>query len=381
MRTSFLLPGALLLLPALLSAQGFQSQYGGSNLQDAVATVSDATGHTTLVREAFPSGDKVRIRVLRTNLQGQDQQWHDVAIPGACFVQAAVASGDGNITLCGSLIPPGRSDQDALLAKISPAGAVLWAWTSASPDAQEELRDLRRTDDGGYIACGTRRGTADSDALLVRADASGTLQWQQHYGTAAEEAANSVAFDANGYMAAGRITGFSGDVDAYVLRTDNAGNEQWWLGQGGVKDDLLTGIVRSSTGFVMAGRTDSYGPQTGTQHVRSVYLMAVNAAGDTLWTRTLGDIGQACAAEDIQLAANGEFLLAGQAGNNHLTDAMVMRVSSTGALVWKRSYDLADEDVLHRLTILPDGGFIAAGRAFGPNGAQAVLVRKNSAGN
>lgn len=381
MHNLFALLVAFVLISAPLQAQGFQLTFGGTNLQDAVATVSDATGHSTLVREVFPSGDKVRIRLLRTNLQGQNQQWYDVAIPGACFVQDAVASGDGNITLCGSRIAPGNSDQDALIAKISPTGEVLWSWTSGTPGTQEELRGLQRTDDGGFIACGTWRGTADSDALLVRTDATGNLLWQGQYGTDAEESANAVDVDANGYMTTGRITGFSGDADAYILRTDNDGTEQWWQSWGGVKDDLMHGISRSSSAFIMAGYTDSYGPLIAGQHVRSVYLLAMNAAGDTLWTRTLGDIGQASAAESIQLAGNGEFLLAGQAGNDHLTDGMVMRVSATGQQLWKRTYDIANEDVLHRLELLPDGGFIAAGRSFGPNGMQAVLVRKNSAGN
>ena len=373
--------GSFLLLPVLLNAQSFQLTFGGANLQDAVATVSDATGHSTLVREVFPSGNKVRIRLLRTDLQGQNQQWYDVAIPGACFVQSAVASGDGNITLCGSRIAPGRSDQDALVAKISLTGTVLWSWTSGTPGTQEELRGLQRTGDGGFIACGTWRNTSDSDALLVCTDANGNLLWQGQYGTEAEESANAVDFDGNGYMVAGRLKGFSGDADAYILRTDNDGTEQWWQSWGGVKDELFSCIVRSGANFVMAGRTDSYGPQVGSQHVRSVYLMAMNAAGDTLWTHTLGDIGQASAAEAIQLAGNGELFIAGQAGNNHLTDGMVMRVSASGQQLWKRTYDIANEDVLHRLELLPDGGFVAAGRSFGPNGAQAVLVRKNSSGN
>lgn len=371
-----LLPGVV-----VLHAQSFQLTYGGANLQDAVATVSDGTGHSTLVREVFRNGDKVRIRLLRTDLQGQNQQWFDVALSGACFVQQAVPSGDGNITLCGSRIAPGRSDQDALIAKISPTGAVLWNWTSNSPGSQEELRGMQRTADGGFIASGSWRDTADSDALLVRIDANGSLLWQNQYGTAASESAEAVASDSDGYMVAGRITGFSGDADGYVLRVGNDGGEQWWQGWGGVKDEVLYGIVRSGSDFIMAGCTDSYGPASGSQHVRSVYLLAMNDAGDTLWTRTIGNIAQASAAQDIQLAANGDLLLAGQAGNNHATDGMAMRLSPTGQQIWMRTYDLGGEDVFHHMELLPDGGFIAAGRSFGQQGAQAVLARKNSAGN
>lgn len=373
---------ATVLFPGpVLHAQSFQLTYGGANLQDAVAIVSDAAGHTSLVREVFQNGDKVRIRVLRTDLQGQNQQWFDVAIPGACFVQDAAASGNGNITLCGSCIAPGRSDQDALIAEISPTGAVLWIWTSNAQGTQEELRGLQPTTDGGFIACGSWRGNADSDALLVRVDAGGNLLWQNHYGTAASESTEAVAPDNDGYLVAGRIAGFSGDADGYVLRVGNDGSEQWWQGWGGIKDEMLYGIARAGSDFIMAGYTDSYGPGSGSQHVRSVYLLAMNAAGDTLWTRTIGNIAQASAAQDIQLAANGDLLLAGQAGNNHATDGMVMRLSPTGQQIWMRTYDLGGEDVLHHLGVLPDGGFIAAGRSFGQQGAQAVMVRKNSAGN
>ncbi|MGB6046550.1 MAG: hypothetical protein WBG34_03025 [Flavobacteriales bacterium] len=371
----------LLLLSTAISAQGFQLQYGGTNLQEAVATVSDAQGHSTLVRETFTTGDRVRIRLLRTDLQGQNQQWYDVGITGACFVHAAVPSADGKILLCGSRIAPGRSDQDALIAKISHTGEVLWSWTSDTPDEQEELRDLKQTADGGIIAAGTWRGSADSDVLLLRTDVSGELLWQQHYGTSGEESGNGVAFDGDGYMIAGRIGGFSGDLDAYVVRTDNDGNELWWQSWGGIKKDLLKGIAHSGSVFVMAGYTDSYGPQVGVQHVRSVYMIAMNAAGDTLWTRTIGDIGAASSAEDIQVAGNGDFFLSGQSGNSHLTKCMVMRVSPTGNQLWKRTYDIGNEDLLHRLTLLPDGGFIAAGRTFGPGSMQAVLVRKNASGN
>lgn len=110
-------------------------------------------------------------------------------------------------------------------------------------------------------------------------------------------------------------------------------------------------------------------------------MIAMNAAGDTLWTRTIGDIGAASSAEDIQVAGNGDFFLSGQSGNSHLTKCMVMRVSPTGNQLWKRTYDIGNEDLLHRLTLLPDGGFIAAGRTFGPGSMQAVLVRKNASGN
>jgi hypothetical protein len=372
---------ALTLLAAgLLHAQGFQLQYGGDRLQDAVGTVNDATGFSTVVRDASETGAKVQIKLLRTTLNGLNAQWFDVAIPGTCFVQAVIASGDGNILLCGSCIAPGRSDQDALVAKISNTGAVLWTWTSNDPLNEEELRGLERTADNGLIACGTFRGGPDSQALLVRISPSGTLQWNQQYGTGGDDALNGVALMDNGFMAAGRVANFSGDVDAYVLAVDLNGSELWWQSWGGIKPDLFNGIARSGANFYLAGRTDSFGPLAGGQHVRSTYLMAMDQAGDTLWTRTFGDVAAANTTEGIHKASNGDLVLVGQTGNANLTDGMAMRVNTSGTQLWQRSYPIDNEDVLHDLTLLDDGGFVAPGRSFGAVGYQAILVRKNSLG-
>ncbi len=367
-------------LGTAVTAQGFQLQYGGSQLQDAVAVFGDATGYTTVVRETYTTGIRVRVQLLRTSLQGLLTQWYDVPLTGTCFVQSAVLASDGNIVLCGSTIAAGQTDQDALLAKVSPTGSVLWTWTSSATATQEELYGLQQTSDGGYIACGMRRVDADSDALLVRLGTDGTFQWSQHYGTATDEMLRGVSSDADGYVAVGRITNSGGDLDTYIVRTDLDGTQQWWQSWGGIKDDELYGITRSGSDYVMAGRTDSYGPLNLGVPIPSVYLMAMNSAGDTLWTRTLGNLTVASSAESITTATNGDFVLAGRSGNAHLTNAMVMRVNSSGFLVWQQTYNVATEDVLHSLTLLSDGGFIAAGRTLADIGDQAILVRKNSFG-
>ncbi|MEO8734502.1 MAG: hypothetical protein ABI373_09230, partial [Flavobacteriales bacterium] len=307
-------------------------------------------------------------------------QWYDVPLTGTCFVQSAVLASDGNIVLCGSTIAAGQTDQDALLAKVSLTGSVLWTWTSSDTATQEELYGLQQTSDGGYIACGMRRADADSDALLVRLGTDGTFQWSQHYGTATDEMLRGVSSDADGYVAVGRITNSGGDLDTYIVRTDLDGTQQWWQSWGGIKDDELYGITRSGSNYVMAGRTDSYGPLNLGVPIPSVYLMAMNTAGDTLWTRTLGNLTVASSAESITTATNGDFVLAGRSGNAHLTNAMVMRVNFSGFLVWQQTYNVATEDVLHSLTLLSDGGFIAAGRTLADIGDEAILVRKNSFG-
>ena len=133
MKKRMFLCACMLLAAGMVHPQGFQLQYGDHRSHAAVGTVPDASGLSTVVREASETGAKMQIKVLRTALNGTDPQWYDVDIAGTCFVQAAVASGDGNILLCGSVIAPGRSDQDALVAKITATGTVdFWRADAAS---------------------------------------------------------------------------------------------------------------------------------------------------------------------------------------------------------------------------------------------------------
>lgn len=191
---------------------------------------------------------------------------------------------------------------------------------------------------------------------------------------------NGVALMDNGYMAVGRVSNFSGDVDAYVLAVDMNGAKLWWQSWGGTKEDVFNGIARSGSNFYLAGRTDGYGPELGAAHVRSSYVLVMDAAGDTLWKRTFGDVAAANSKEGIRAFSNGELLLVGGSGSDHLTDGMSMRVNTLGTKLWQRAYPIDLTTVLHAITILDDGGFVAPGVSFGPTGYQAVLVRKNGSG-
>ncbi|MFZ1618306.1 MAG: hypothetical protein WAT41_13225, partial [Flavobacteriales bacterium] len=161
---------------------------------------------------------------------------------------------------------------------------------------------------------------------------------------------NGVALMDNGYMAVGRVSNFSGDVDAYVLAVDMNGAELWWQSWGGTKEDVFNGIARSGSNFYLAGRTDSYGPELGAAHVRSSYVLVMDAAGDTLWTRTFGDVAAANSKEGIRAFSNGELLLVGGSGSDHLSNGMSLGVNTSGNKLWQHVYPIDLTTVLHAIT-------------------------------
>lgn len=367
----------------LTFAQGFQNQYGAGRYEEGVAVLPSPNGITVAVRH-HREGSGHLLRLLRTSLTGNAPSFADIELPGAVFPQGGAATSDGGLLVCGSIIPAGRSDQDALVVKLDAFGTVQWTWTSDDASSADEVLDVVVLQDGRVVACGTRRSTADADGLLAALSPAGQLEWMQTYGGALDQRFNALAVDEAGILAVGATGTFSGDGDVFVLRTGNSGEELWWQTWGGSEQDEARDVIRRLDGsFQWAGFTDGIpggiSDANGAQR-RQVYSMALAANGDTLWTRVLGDTLQDHAAFALAGTADGDVLLAGERGAFGRSDGLIYRLSVMGAPLWQRSYAIVREDRLQAIAPMPDGGLVAAGRGFGALGGQVVLLRKNASG-
>ncbi|HMU13198.1 MAG: hypothetical protein JST41_07080 [Bacteroidetes bacterium] len=383
---SLLLLGSIGLTKVLL-AQGFQNNYGAGKFEEGVAVTSDGNAITTIVRH-YREGYGHGLQLLRTSLTGTNPITIDVPLPGAVFPQHAVPAEGGDLVVCGSIIPSGRYDQDALLVRISAVGTLLWLWTSNDADGNEEFLSIDALEDGWAVGGEWRHG-ADSDGLLARFTSNGEPSWQQHYGSANDERATGVAHDAGGLVIVGSNTFPVGnsqfDHDAWAIRTDLDGNQQWQITLGGAGEDQASDVAASGNGsFVWAGHTRTWPLDDTTangERLAHAWLVAIDLFGDTLWTRTFGDITFNRYAGTITvLPDGGDLLVAGAYGSGHRSEALVMRTGPTGDLQWERTYTVQRSSLIRALTSLPDGGFAAAGKCTGPQGGQTLLMRKNGNG-
>lgn len=377
-----LLPFAL--LPTTLLAQSFQNNYGAGKYEEGVAVVVDQTGITSVVRH-YRAGYGYGIQLLRTSLTGTSPVTIDIPLPGAAFPQSAVLA-DGDIVICGSIIPTGRFDHDALLLRVTTSGTVTWSWTGNNPGGEEQFLCVDALDDG-FAAGGVWRDGADSDALLARFTSAGVLQWQDHYGTEADDQVRGIAHDAGGIVAVGSkhfALGEEADKDVFAVRTDLLGTQQWVRTWGGLQHDAAFAVIARSDGsFVWAGYTDSFpiGDTTlAGDRFRHIYAMAINLTGDSIWGATYGDTSLNRECWSLLPATNNEVLFAGETELGHRSNAFTIRSSATGTLLWERTYPLERTDRLQDMLLMPDGGFIGTGKCFGPQSGQVLLLRKNSVG-
>src|ERR1039457_2514998 len=117
------------------------------------------------------------------------------------------------------------STQNALALKLDSSGKVQWAKTyGASGAATSQFNSVRQTTDGGYVFGGYFYNSGDK-SWIVRTDSNGNVQWQKTYGksTAARQFNKVSATSNGGLIAVGHTNQFNSAGSAYIVKTDSGG--------------------------------------------------------------------------------------------------------------------------------------------------------------
>ncbi len=129
---------------------------------------------------------------------------------------------------------------------------------------------------------------------------------------------------------------------------------------GAFDDDGLSVQTTSDGGYVIAGATSSFGADQS-----DVYLIKVNALGDTQWTRTYGGAGWQ-AAYSVQQTADSGYILAGSTADSLFEHGYLVRADHSGETLWTRTFG-PDSQAFQRVDEIQqtdDGGFVFVGWAF-----------------
>jgi len=119
----------------------------------------------------------------------------------------------------------------AYLIKTDANGDTLWTRTYAT-GGYNAFHSVQETSDGGFIVASSMYSevTWSDDALLVKYDADGNVEWDQTYGVSdIAEWANSAreTLDGGFILAGGDMDFMTMDAHMYVVKTDGLGNLQW----------------------------------------------------------------------------------------------------------------------------------------------------------
>lgn len=258
--------------------------------------------------------------------------------------------------------------------------------------------------------------------------------WQHHYGGVSDE----IGFDAiegevGYYYIIGKTESYgNGGYDAYLLKLDQNGSVIWDKTYGGYMDEQILSICPAQDGgFVMTGFSKSnelgetliwllwvnedgdslwsktypgknsgnglhISPANNQGYIVSavwgagfpvgdeIYLMNLDVAGDTIWTKIFSGPNQDYGEEVIH-TSDGGFIVAGRSYASFTPescDAWVIKTDQNGDTLWTRKYGGNDEDIFNCVTETDDG-YIFAGltRSYGPGYYAVWAVRIGFSGD
>jgi len=123
-------------------------------------------------------------------------------------------------------------EEDPWVMKVDPAGNIEWQWRYGG--GRDRAYDIRQTDEGGYIVAGTTYspGSTNTDALIIKLDAFGKVEWQRSYGSPPNnyEPRCIIQESDGGYLVAGEGRGTSysySDRWGLLIKLDRAGDVLW----------------------------------------------------------------------------------------------------------------------------------------------------------
>jgi hypothetical protein len=199
-------------------------------------------------------------------------------------------------------------------------------------------------------------------------------QWVKTYGGVGEDRCFDVHHTSDGgYILTGYLhPGGSYFHDVYAVKIDSLGNMQWGITIGG--DEADEGYAADQTddgGYIITGFTESYG-----YGYRNVYLIRLNADGDTLWTRTYTPQGSDDRGWDVRQTAESGYIIAVSTD----IQMMLIKTDSLGSVEWTKSYGSFYSGG-YSVDQTFDGGYIIGGFGYPYGNYDYYIVKTDSLGD
>lgn len=267
------------------------------------------------------------------------------------------------------------------LVKVDAQGDTLW-----TRDYSFSGRCVQETSDGSYIVVGDRHEANDINLVLVKTTSMGTDLWTRTYGDPSHNR-NSGHFiqetsDGN-YIITG-ATGIATEEFAtgylWLIKIDADGDTLWTreYGNGGLGEFNSGNCVQQldDGGYIITGRRESGGI--------GLWILRTDENGDTLWTKTYGrGIG-----EYIERTGDGGYIITGGTETGYfystpqLSDLLLIKIDSLGDSIWLRVYGGNESDAGLCVRQTTDKGYVVVGKtwSFGSGGQDIYLLKTDSLG-
>ena len=345
-----------------------------------------------IFKAIFKKKTKEEAWLIKINAQGE-REWHRTYggkknESGRGVLQTS----DGGYIIAGKTNTFGAGNDDIWLLRIGPKGKEEWS-TTFGEKGNEYANSLIETGDGDFIIAGykepqmgffsrlSRKKRKNSDVLLIKADQKGNRVWTRTFGGDAEDEGMGVVETIDGGLAltGHRSTEPNGWGDAWLIKTDEYGEKDWDQTYGGRGSDGGYSVQQTSTGgYILAGYTNSYGSGAD-----DLWLIKTNFHGERVWSRVFGG-GQNDYGRSVKETEDGGYIIAGETNSfgSGNYDVYLVRVDTAGNRLWDKTFGGLGDDIGYEVVGSADGGYVIAGhtRSYGRGGDDAWLIKTGPKG-
>ena len=190
---------------------------------------------------------------------------------------------------------------------------------------------------------------AVSDDSLFRLDSSGNFIWQKNVYLSAYRGIHTLD---NGFAFISNTWHILKQEDyPYLLKTNSIGDTLWTkrYAEGYIFESLYQ---TQDSSFFITGRDTS----------SSVFLMKVNSTGNVVWNYTYGLFNEGAGGQYITQTNDGGFIITGQVEESGCDKLLLLKTDISGNLTWAKTISSTFcDDIGYFVQQTSDGGYIITG--------------------
>jgi len=318
---------------------------------------------------------------------------------GSDYGNSVKVAANGDLLVAGSLFTPleflgtslsGPGGRDAVLARITRDGTLLWARAVGSSgtdegdevaeDSQGNILLVGRISGPGTIGAHPVGSAGRTRIFLARFSAAGDPLQATDVTSETVGAGSGVAIDGNdNVLVTGQDT-IGGERQIMVTKFNPSGQRLWSVLHPGNSSSLGTGIRTDAQNNVyvcgtFATTSVTFGDTTldNPNFALRGFLAKYGPDGTPLWARRIGGRAYRLALHPDGTAHTCGFFL-GTSGNfdsatlnnRGAQDGFVTRHDATGQLAWVKHAGSESGDILRNITLSPDGNVFVSGEGDAP---------------
>jgi hypothetical protein len=287
---------------------------------------------------------------------------------------------------------------DFWVMKFTANNSLLWSKTFGGTE-DDRGNDIIQTADGGFAILGfTQSSNGDviqnngsKDFWIAKLTRTGTLTWQKSFGFSGSDYGTSlIQTNDNGYLLTGVIdvtaSGGEGNSrtsqrhaggDVWAVKLSAVGNFEWSKYFGGSFTDTAFGVEKTAdNGFIIVGSSDSNDVDiSDNKGSYDFWVLKISSSGTLLWEKSFGgtEIDEARA---ITSTNDGNFIIVGDtrssdvnvSNNNGAADLWMLKISPEGNLLWEKTIGATGFDVARSVSKSQDNGFVISGSSRSSDG-------------